>query len=106
MMNLLFADILSIMLELVHHNIINLPTGVNFMMAIAAVFTNIPILMIYFSRELPIKYNRIFNLIAAVFTFCYIILGGSITPHYIIIATIESVFLLLIFKSALEWRIS
>ena len=106
MMNLIFADILSIMLELVHHNTINLPAEANFMMAIAAIFTNIPILMIYFSRALPIKYNKIFNLIAAVFTFCYIILGGSITPHYIIIATIESIFLLLIFKSALKWRIS
>ncbi|GMQ31497.1 hypothetical protein Aconfl_41420 [Algoriphagus confluentis] len=38
-------------------------------MGVAALVTNIPILMIYFSRELSIRVNRLANIFAALFTY-------------------------------------
>jgi hypothetical protein len=89
--------------ELVYHNIIDLPKEDSLMITIAALFTNIPILMIYLSRVLPTNYNKISNVAAALFTLGYIISGSSTTPHYIIIATIETVFLILIIYTTLKW---
>lgn len=49
MLNLIFADILSIMIELANKNTIDIIGGdVATTMAVAAIITNIPILMIYF----------------------------------------------------------
>jgi len=47
MFNMVFADIFSIMVELVNKNTLGIPGDVKTVMAIAAVVTNIPILMIY-----------------------------------------------------------
>ncbi len=55
MLNIIFADILSIMVELVSKNTLDILGEVKITMAIAAVITNIPILMIYFSRVCPIR---------------------------------------------------
>jgi len=104
MMNLIFADILSIMVELVNKNTLDIIGGeVTTAMAIAAIFTNIPILMIYLSRALPYKANRISNILAAFITILYVIGGGSLTPHYVIIASIEVALLLVILWSAWKW---
>jgi len=104
MMNLIFADILSIMVELVNKNTLDIIGGeVTTAMAIAAIVTNIPILMIYLSRALPYKANRISNILAAFITILYVIGGGSLTPHYVIIASIEVALLLVILWSAWKW---
>jgi len=51
MLNIIFVDILSIMIELVSKNTLDIIGGdVTTTMAIAAIITNIPILMIYLSR--------------------------------------------------------
>jgi len=57
MLNLIFADILSIMIELVNKNTIDIiGSDVIATIAVAAIVTNIPILMIYLSRALcPIR---------------------------------------------------
>jgi len=47
LINMIFADIFSIMVELVNGNMLNIPGDVKTIMAIAAFVTNIPILMIY-----------------------------------------------------------
>jgi hypothetical protein len=104
MFNLLFADILSIMIELVNKNTIDIIGEVTTTMAIAAVVTNIPILMIYFSRVLPYKLNRIANIIAAILTIIYVIGGGSLNPHYIICAGIEVVLTLIIIWKVWVWK--
>jgi len=104
MLNIIFADILSIMIELVNKNTLDIIGGdVNTTMAVAAIITNIPILMIYLSRALPYKANRISNIIAAFVTMLYVIGGGSLTPHYIIIATIEVMLIFVIILSAWKW---
>jgi hypothetical protein len=103
MINMIFADIFSIMVELVNGNTLNIPGDVKTVMAIAALVTNVPILMIYLSRVLTFKINRILNMIAAVFTMIYVIGGGDFAPHYIIIASIEVIVLLLIVVYAWKW---
>ncbi|MDY7396129.1 DUF6326 family protein [Aureibaculum sp. 2210JD6-5] len=103
LINLLFADILSIMVELVNKNTLDIIGEVKSTMAIAAVITNIPILMIYFSRALGFKINRILNIIAGFITMLFVIGGGSLMPHYIICASIEVIILLIIIKTAWKW---
>lgn len=104
MFNLIFADILSIIVELVNKNTLGDILGeVTSTMAIAAVLTNIPILMIYFSRELSYKINRSLNITAAILTLMYVVGGGSLTPHYIICGTTEIIVLLYIIKIAWKW---
>jgi hypothetical protein len=104
LINMIFADIFSIMVELVNKDTLNIPGDVKTIMAIAAIVTNIPILMIYFSRILEYKANRLINMIAAILTIIYVIGGGDTAPHYLIIASIEVIFLILIFVYSLKWR--
>jgi len=106
MINMIFADIFTIMVELVNKNTFNdMPGDVKIMMAIAAVVTNIPIIMIYLSRVLPYKSNRLANIIVGIFTIIYVIGGGDFALHYIIIACIEVIFLLLIIIKSWRWSI-
>ncbi len=104
MINLLFADILSIIVELVNRNTLDILGEVTFTMAIAAVITNIPILMIYYSRSLNYKLNRILNIIASCITILFVIGGGSLLPHYIICASIEVIILIVIIRTAWKWE--
>ncbi|MCP4438257.1 MAG: hypothetical protein GY810_04870 [Aureispira sp.] len=104
LINMIFADIFSILVELVNKNTLEIPGEVTLVMAIAAIITNIPIMMIYFSRVLKYKVNRLANIVAAIFTIIYVIGGASLTPHYIMIATIEVILLLLIIFNAWKWK--
>lgn len=105
-LNMIFADIFSIMVELVNKNTINIPGNVKIVMAIAAVITNIPIIMIYLSRVLPYKSNRPTNIIAGIITIIYVTGGGDLTPHYIIVASVEVLFLLMIIVKSWKWTLS
>lgn len=105
-LNLIVADILSIFVELVNKNTLHDIIGqVTITMAIAALFINIPILMIYFSKSLEYKPNRILNRVASVITLVFVIGGGSLAPHYLICAGIEVVVLLYIFIIAHKWKV-
>lgn len=104
LINLLFADILSIIVELVNKNTLDVLGEVKQTMAIAAIITNIPILMIYFSRSLNYKTNRILNIIASCITILFVIGGGSQLPHYVICASIEIVILIIIIRTAWNWK--
>lgn len=104
LLNLLFADILSIIIELINKNTLDILGEVTFTMAITAIITNIPILMIYFSRSLSYKANRILNMIASCITILFVVGGGSLLPHYIICASIEVVTLIIILKTAWKWK--
>lgn len=104
MLNLIFADILTIFVELVNKNTLDAIIGeVTTTMAIAAVLTNVPILMIYFSRVLPDKINRSLNIGAAILTIIYVVGGGSLLPHYLICAAVEIIALLFILRTANKW---
>lgn len=102
-LNMVFADIFSIIIELVDKNTLEIPGDVKVTMAIAALITNIPILMIYLSRVLPRPSNRLCNIIAGVLTIIYVIAGGGTSPHYLIIAAIEIIFLILIIVHSWKW---
>ncbi|MEP2057987.1 MAG: DUF6326 family protein [Maribacter litoralis] len=104
MLNLIFADILGIYIEFIHKNTLDGIIGeVTITMAIAAVLTNIPILMIYFSRILRYKVNRSVNIGAAILTIIYVVGGGSLLPHYLVCAAIEVIALLFIIWTAWKW---
>lgn len=68
MFNMVIVDIFSIMKAFVYKNTIQIPGQIDFVMALAALITNIPILMIYFALTLDKKTNKKFNIIAAIIT--------------------------------------
>ena len=103
-MNITFADILSIFIELETKNTLEILGEVKSTMAIAALILNIPILMIYFSRSLALKSNRILNILAGFITIVFVIGGGSLMPHYIISACIEVIILIIIIIKAWRWK--
>lgn len=104
MFNMIFADIFSIMVELVNKDTLQIPGDVKIVMAIAAIVTNIPIFMIFLSRMLKPKLNKITNIVAGVLTLIYVIGGGDFAPHYIIIASIETALLIAIIIYAWKWK--
>jgi len=71
---------------------------------VAAVMMEIPIAMIFLSRVLKYSVNRWANIVAGVITIAYVIGGGSTTPHYIFLATMEVACMLLIIWYAWKWR--
>jgi hypothetical protein len=103
-MNIIIADILSLFIELETKNTLEIFGEVKTTMAIAALIFNIPILMIYFSRSLAFKSNRILNIVAGCITMVFVVGGGSFMPHYIICATIEIIVLIIIIITAWQWK--
>jgi len=102
---MIFADIFSIILELDQKGTLGeMPTDAKTMMALAAFLTSIPILMIYFARVLPYKANRLLNIIAGIFTILCVVGDGLLLPHYVIVASIEVVILLIIIVKAWKWK--
>jgi len=104
MLNMIYADIYSIMVELVNKNTLDIPGNVKTIMAVAAIVTNIPILMIYLSRVLKYEANRWANIIAGLLTIIYVVGGGDLSPHYIIVASIEIILLLIILVNSWKWH--
>jgi hypothetical protein len=105
MISMIFADIFSILLEIDQKGTLGeMPFEAKSMMAIAAILTSIPILMIYFARTLPYKSNRLLNIIAGIFTILYVIGGGVLLPHYIIVASIEVIVLVVIIVKSWKWK--
>jgi len=104
MFNMLCADIFSLIIEIVEGNVIDIPLDVKTMMGIAAIITNIPILMIVLTWVLPYKFNKLTNIIAAILTILYIIGGGAYLPHYFIIGSIEIILLIIIVVISFKWR--
>ncbi|MGJ8685682.1 MAG: DUF6326 family protein [Nonlabens sp.] len=102
-LNIIIADILSIIVELVNKNTLDILGEVKTTMGIAAILLNIPVLMIFFSKSLKYKTNRIINIIASLITLLFVIGGGSLLPHYIICVSIEVIILILIIRTAWKW---
>lgn len=104
LLNMIFADIFSIIIEFVDGGALEVPGEVKTTMAIAALVTNVPILMVILSWVLPLRASRLANMIAAPFTILYVVGGGFFAPHYIIIGGIEVVLLLVVFRVAYRWK--
>lgn len=106
MFNMAYADILSLNIPGAHEELLKFAgeTPISQLMLVGAIMIQIPILMIFLSRILNYKANRLLNIIASVITIAFVVGGGSATPHYILIATIEVLCLLLIIFMALKWK--
>ena len=108
MINMAYADILGLFipgaLEEVVKTSVSTGTTIPQLMLIGAIMLEIPIAMILLSRVLKFKVNRWANIIASVITIVYVVGMGSTYPHYIFIATIEVVCMLLIVWFAWKWR--
>jgi hypothetical protein len=108
MLNLLLADVLSFLsadalkdILAGHAGQITITPG---FLLLAAILTEVPIVMVVLSLVLPQRAARWANVIAGVFTIVYIWGLGSATPYYVFVAGIETVGCLLIVWSAWTWR--
>lgn len=108
MINMAYADILSLHIpgafDEVAKTSISTGTSIPQLMLGGAIMLEIPIVMIILSRVLKYGINRWVNIAAGIVTIAYIWGGAASYPHYIFIATIETICLLLIIGFAWIWR--
>lgn len=108
LINMIYADILSFSLaDTVRDILAGSSGGITItpeFMLLAAVMTEIPIVMVIASRLLSYRLNRLANILGGVFTIVYVIGLGSLTPHYIFIAAIEVLCAAWIVWLAWQWR--
>jgi len=108
MINMLKADILSLYIPGVLDEMAKFAgeTPITQLMLGGAIMMEISIAMIFLSRVLKYRVNRWANIIISVITIAFVVGGGSTYPHYIFIATIEVVCMLLILWFAWKWSVS
>ena len=104
MINMIFNDIFTIMVELDTWRRPEFFADAKTLMLIAAFVTNIPIMMIFLSKFLQYKVNRWLNICVGIFTIIYIWGGMMSYPHYIAVATIETIVALAIISIAWKWK--
>ncbi len=109
LINMVFADIFSFMYpgfmaQIVAGTPVDGTVITPIFLLIAAGVTEISIAMVFLSRFLKPGINRWVNLAGAAVTILWVIGGGSLTPHYIFIASIEVLTSLIIIGLAWTWR--
>ena len=108
MFNMLKADILSLFIPGVMGELAKFSASAGAsipqLMLFGAVMGNLAIAMIILSRVLTYGINRWTNIVVGIVTIAYIWGGMSSYPHYLFIATIETICLLLIVWYAWRWR--
>jgi hypothetical protein len=108
MINMLKADILSLNIpgaaEEVAKTAVSTGASIPQLMLVGAVMGNLAIVMIVLSRVLKHGVNRWVNIVVGIVTIAYIWGGMSSYPHYIFIAAVETICLLLIIWFAWNWR--
>jgi len=105
MINMLKADILSLFIPGTLDELVRFAgeTPITQLMLGGAIIMEIAIAMIILSRVLPYRVNRWANIITGVLMIVFVIGGGSSYPHYIFIATVEVICLLIIIWNAWKW---
>ncbi|MBL8092709.1 MAG: hypothetical protein JNL73_00980 [Anaerolineales bacterium] len=108
LINMIFADIFGFMLADTLRNIMaSNADGITItpeFLLIAAVMTEVSMVMVIASRLLPYRLNRWANILGGIFTIVYVVGLGSLTPHYIFIASIEVICSAWIVWLAWQWR--
>jgi len=108
MINMLKADILSLYIPGAADEVAKTSaatgTPIPHLMLGGAIMMEISIAMIILSRVLKYGINRWVNIVVGIVTIAYIWGGMSSYPHYIFIATVETICLLLIIWFAWKWR--
>lgn len=106
--NMLKADILSLNIpdaaEEVARTSASAGASIPQLMLIGAVMGQLGIAMIILSRVLKYGINRWANIVVGIVTIAYIWGGMASYPHYIFIASVETLCLLLIIGFAWAWR--
>jgi len=104
--NMLKADILSLYIPGATEELARTAgdTPIPLLMLGAAVMMEISVVMILLSRVLSYGVNRWANIITSILTIAFVIGGGASYPHYLFIAAVEVVCLLLIIWFAWRWR--
>ena len=105
MFNMLTADILSLYIPGAADELAKTAgeTPITLLMLGGAIMMEIAIVMILLSRVLTYRVNRWLNIITGITTIAFVVGGGSSYPHYIFIAAVEVVCLLLIIWFAWRW---
>jgi hypothetical protein len=108
MINMLKADILSLYIpgsaEEMANTAASIGASIPQMMLGGAIMMEISIAMIILSRILKYGLNRWVNIIVGIITIAFVVGGGASYPHYIFIATVEVICLLLIIWFSWMWR--
>lgn len=108
MINMLKADILSLFIpgsmDEVARTAASTGVTVPQLMLGAAVMGQLAIAMIILSLVLKYGINRWVNIVMGIITIAYIWGGMATYPHYILIASVETICLLLIIWYAWKWR--
>jgi hypothetical protein len=108
MINMLKADILSLnipgALDEVAKTSASTGTPIPLLMLGGAIMMEISIAMIPLSRVLRYSINRWANIIVSIITIMFVVGGGAFYPHYIFIAAVEVICLLLVVWFAWKWR--
>ena len=108
MINMLKADILSLFIPAMAEELAGTSVGTGAsipqLMLFGAIMGQLGIAMIILSRVLKYEINRWVNIVAGIVTIAYIWVGMTTYPHYIFIATVETLCLLLIVWFAWKWR--
>jgi hypothetical protein len=108
MINMLKADILSLYIpgaaEELAKTSASTGTPIPLLMLGGAIMMEISIAMILLSRVLRYSLNRWANIIASIITIVFVIGGGVSYPHYIFIAAVEVICLLVIIWLSWKWR--
>jgi hypothetical protein len=107
MINMLKADILSLYIpgaaEEVAKTSASTGTPIPQLMLGGAIMMELSIAMIILSRVLKYGVNRWANIIVSLLTIAFIWGGAASYPHYIFIAAVETICLLLIIWNAWKW---
>jgi hypothetical protein len=110
MINMLKADILSLYIpgsaEELAQTAASTGTPIAQLMLGGAIMMEVSIVMIILSRVLKPSLNRWANILASAITIVFVVGGGISYPHYILIAAVEVIGLLLIIWFAWRWPTS
>ncbi len=108
MINMLKADILSLYIpgaaEELARTSASAGTPIPQLMLGGAIMMELSIGMIILSRSLNYGVNRWVNIIVSLITIAFVVGGGAAYPHYIFIAAVEVICLLLVVWFAWKWR--
>ena len=104
MFNMVFADILGFAMTLMSGDLTPEVVVADWGMLIFAIILQIPILMILLSRVLERRINRWANIIAAIATTLFVVLGASYDIVYYFFAAVEILFMGLIALHAWRWE--
>lgn len=106
-LNMVFADVLSIYLpgtvSQIQSGVIEGVTMTPMLLLVAAALIQMCTAMIVLSFALPRRISRIANLIAAPLAILFVVGGGSLAPHYLLLAGVEVIALLIIIRLAWTW---